>query len=78
MYNGNTKKNGGSTDEQLSPLQKDYADLLIKFFKILKEIKLDFNVGVLITGIENLYRKEDMTKMDSFIYILRTCSLYFP
>jgi len=59
-------------------LQKDYPDILIKFFKILKEIKLDYNVGIFITGIENLYGKEDMTKMDSFIYLLRTSSLYFP
>lgn len=59
-------------------MQKNYPDILIKFFKILKELKLDYNVGIFITGIENLYGREEMTKMDSFIYLLRTCSLYFP
>ena len=51
---------------------------MVKFCKILKEVKLDYNVGIFITGIENLYRAEDITKLDSFVYILRTCSLYFP
>jgi len=56
-------------------LQIDYADLLVKFCKVLKEIKLDFNVGVFITGAENLFR---INRLDNFIYILRSASVHIP
>jgi hypothetical protein len=41
----------------------------------LKEIKLDYNIGIFITGIENLYNQN---KIDNFIYLLRSSSLFFP
>lgn len=44
----------------------------------MREVKLDFNVGVFITGIENLYEKSDVSVLESFVFLLRTCSLYFP
>lgn len=56
-------------------LQKDFPDIFVKFCKILKEIRLDYNIGVFITGIENLF---SMNRLDNFIYILRSASLYFP
>jgi hypothetical protein len=63
----------------LSPvLQKDYPDILVKFCKVLKELRLDYNVGIFITGVENLSTKMDQQKLDSFILLLRSCSLYFP
>jgi len=36
-------------------LQRDYPDIFVNFCKILKEIKLDFNVGIFITGIDLLF-----------------------
>ena len=62
-------------DQEKLDLQKDYPEILIKFFKVLKELKLDFNVGVFITGVESLF---DMNRLDNFVYLLRSASLYFP
>lgn len=56
-------------------LQKDYPEVLVKFFKVLKELKLDFNIGIFITGVETLF---DQNRMDNFIYLLRSSSVYFP
>ncbi len=56
-------------------LQKDYPDTLIKFFKVLKELKLDFNIGIFITGIENIF---EMNRLDNFIYLFSSASIYFP
>ena len=56
-------------------LQKDYPEVLVKFFKVLKELKLDFNLGIFITGVETLF---DQNRMDNFIYLLRSASVYFP
>lgn len=64
-----------SFDPEKLDLQRDSPDILVKFCKILKELKLDFNVGVFITGIENLYA---INRLDNFIYILRSACLYFP
>jgi len=47
----------------------------VKFCKVLKELKLDFNVGIFITGIENLFT---LNRLDNFIYILRSASIYMP
>jgi len=47
----------------------------VKFCKVLKELKLDFNVGVFVTGTENLFNQN---QLQNFIYILRSSSLYFP
>lgn len=59
-------------------LQWHHPDVLLKFFKVLSELKLDYNVAIFITGIENLYTKSDQNRFDSFILLLRQCSLYFP
>ena len=59
-------------------LQREYPDILVKFFKVLSELKLDFNIGIFITGIENLYTKADQNRFESFILLLRSCSLYCP
>jgi hypothetical protein len=56
-------------------LQKDYPDIFVKFCKVLKEIKLDYNVGIFITGIENIF---DLNRLENFIYVLRTASVYLP
>lgn len=56
-------------------LQQDSPSILVKFFKILSQIKLDFNVGIFITGIENLFQLGDLK---NFIYILRAASIYMP
>ena len=56
-------------------LQKDYPDIFIKFCKVLKEIKLDSNIVIFVTGVENLF---NMNRLDNFIYLLRTASIYFP
>jgi hypothetical protein len=42
---------------------------------VLKELKLDFNIGIFITGLENLFH---VNRLDNFIYILRSASLYLP
>ena len=62
-------------DQEKLDLQKDYPEILIKFYKVLKEIKLDYNIGIFITGVENLF---DMNRLDNFIYLMRSASLYFP
>ena len=62
-------------DQERLDLQKDYPEVLVKFFKVLKEIKLDYNIGLFITGVENLL---EYNKLESVIYLLRCCSLYFP
>jgi hypothetical protein len=36
-------------------LQKEYPEILIKFFKVLKELRLDYNIGIFITGIDNTF-----------------------
>lgn len=56
-------------------LQKDYPEIFVKFCKVLKEIKLDFNVGIFITGIENIFNQN---RLDNFVYLLRSCSIFFP
>lgn len=56
-------------------LQKDYPDIFIHFCKILKEIKLDYNICIFVTGIENLFH---INRLDNFIYLLRSASLYLP
>lgn len=62
-------------DQERLDLQKDYPEVLVKFFKVLKEIKLDYNIGLFITGMENLL---EYNKLESVVYLLRCCSLYFP
>eukprot|EP00347_Sterkiella_histriomuscorum_P005755 403355392 len=64
-----------SFDQERLDLQKDYPEVLIKFLKVLKELKLDYNIGIFITGIENLFQQN---RLDSFIYLLRSASIYFP
>ena len=56
-------------------IQKDYPDILIKFCKVLREVKLDYNIGIFMTGLENVF---DLNKLDNLIYLLRSASLYFP
>jgi hypothetical protein len=58
-----------------SDLQKDYAEVFVSFCKVLKELKLDFNIGVFITGADTLY---EQNKLDNLIYILRSASLFLP
>ena len=50
-------------------------DIFIKFCKILRQIKLDFNIAVFVTGIENLY---EQSNLQNFIYILRSASIVMP
>jgi hypothetical protein len=49
----------GAASSEDPDIQRDYPDILIKFFKVLRELKLDHNVVIFITGVENLYTKED-------------------
>lgn len=52
--------------------------MLVKFFKILQQVKLDFNICVFITGIENVF---NMSDLHNIVYVIRslTCnSLYMP
>lgn len=42
-------------DQEKLDLQIDYPETLIKFFKVLKELRLDYNIAIFITGIENLF-----------------------
>jgi hypothetical protein len=42
-------------EQEKLELQKDYPEVLVKFFKVLKELKLDFNLGIFITGVETLF-----------------------
>lgn len=42
---------------------------------MLKELKLDFNVGIFVTGMENVF---DINRLDNFVYLLRSASLYMP
>ncbi len=41
-------------------LQYDYPDILVKFLKVLKELKLDFNICVFVTGIENTFELSNL------------------
>ena len=65
----------GGFDADKLDLQKDYAEVLVKFCKVLRELRLDFNIGVFVTGVENLFK---LNRLDNFVYLLRSCSLYFP
>ena len=50
----------------------------MRFCKVLQQIKLDFNICIFITGIENVF---DMADLQNIIYVIRslTCnSLYMP
>ena len=49
--------------------------MLVKFCKVLKELKLDYNIGVFITGVDCVYNQN---RLDNLVYLLRSCSLYFP
>lgn len=49
--------------------------MFVKFCKVLKEIKLDYNIGVFVTGIENTF---NINRIDNFVYILRSASLFLP
>ena len=45
---------------------------------MLQQVKLDFNICVFITGIENIFEKSDL---ENLVYVIRslTCnSLYMP
>ena len=53
----------------------DYPDLLVKFCKVLKEIKLDYNICIFVAGIENIF---NMNRLDNFIYLLRSASIFLP
>ena len=59
-------------------LQREHANVLLKFFKVLSEMELDYNIAIFITGIDNLYTKAEQSRFDSFIVLLRICSLHFP
>jgi len=64
------------TPKSNAKLQSESADLLfVKFCKILCKIKLDFNIAIFVTGVENLFEQSDL---QNFIYLLRAASLYFP
>ena len=56
-------------------LQMESPDIFIKFCKVIKQIKLDFNIAVFITGIENLW---EQSNLQNLIYILRSASLVMP
>ena len=66
-----------SLNKQLK-LQQEAPAILVKFCKILKQVKLDFNICVFITGIENVF---DISDLQNIVYVIRslTCnSLYMP
>lgn len=56
-------------------IQWEPADSFVKFCRILCQLKLDFNVGVVVTGVENLFDKNDL---QNFIYILRSAMVWCP
>lgn len=41
-------------------LQKEAPAILVKFCKIIKQVKLDFNICLFITGIENAFDMTDL------------------
>jgi len=43
--------------------------------KVLKELKIDSNICIFITGIENTF---DANDFQSFVYIMRAASCYMP
>ena len=47
----------------------------MKFCKILSQVKLDFNVCVVLTGVENLF---DVNDLQCFVYILRSAMVWCP
>ena len=42
-------------DKDRLDLQKDAPDVFVKFCKVLKQLKLEFNAAIFITGIENTF-----------------------
>ena len=59
-------------------LQQEAPALLVKFFKILQQVKLDFNICVFITGIENVFDQDDLHNIVYLIRSLTCSSLYMP
>ena len=56
-------------------LQSLTAEHFVKFCKILLQIKIDFNVVIFVTGIQNLFKENQIS---NFIYILRSAGLVMP
>jgi len=48
-----------SLNRQLK-LQQETPSILVKFCKVLQQLKLDFNIGIFITGIENVFDMQDL------------------
>lgn len=59
-------------------MQKEYPYIFVKFCKLLREVKLDYNIGIFITGVENLYSKSELNLAENFVFLLRSCSIFFP
>ena len=45
------------------------------FCKVIRHLKLDFNIAIFVTGIENIFKQTDLM---NFIYLLRSVSLVMP
>ena len=56
-------------------MQMETPDIFIKFCKIIRNLKLDFNIAVFVTGIENVFEQNNL---QNFIYILRSASVVMP
>lgn len=56
-------------------LQEATPQTFIEFLKIIGQLSLDYNLVVLLHGIENLYNQNDL---ENFVYILRAASVHIP
>ena len=50
-----------------------HSDIFVKFVKRLNELKLDFNIAVVITGLEYAF---DANNLQNIVYLLRSASVY--
>lgn len=61
--------------EQNQSIQWETPDLFVKFCKKLSYLKLDFNIGIVITGVETLFNQHDL---QSFFYVFRSAMVWCP
>ena len=54
-------------------MERFNPSIFVKFIKRINELRLDFNIVLVVTGLEYAY---DADNMQNFIYLLRSAAVY--
>ena len=56
-------------------VKRDYTEIFIRFIKTLRELKLDYNIVILISQVDCGYVRDNL---HNFIYLMRQALMYMP